>query len=96
MSFSDSQISMIPLCLDLLFKPVDFIHGKCLTECQSGLEMVRPNPGVSFWFIGLVITCLMDSESYNKLWAVVGILGLKSALNSPDSSTGLLEIVLGR
>ena len=55
--------------------------------------MVRPSLEVDFWFISLVITCLMDSGSYNKFWVVAGIPGLKSALNPTDSYTGLLEIV---
>ena len=55
--------------------------------------MVKPSPGVSFWFISLVIICLMDSISYNKLWAIAIILGLKSALNPTGSGLGLLEIV---
>ena len=55
-----------------------------------------PSPGLSFWFISLAITFLMGSGSYNKFWVVVGILGLKSALNPTDFSTGLLEIAPGR
>ena len=55
--------------------------------------MVRPGPEVSFWFISFFIIYLMDSRSYNKLWSVEGILGLKSGLFSMDSSIGLLEIV---
>ena len=80
-------------CSVLYPKLVDCIDAKCLTEFQSRLGMVMPSPEVSFWFISLVIMCLLDSESYNKFWAVARILGLKSALNLVDSSTGLLEIV---
>jgi len=54
-----------------------------------------PSPGVSFWFISLVIMCLMDSGSYNKFWAMAEIIGLKSSLKSLDSGTHLLEIVPG-
>jgi len=84
---------MRPLCLDLSFSLVDCIDAKHLIECQSRLGMVMPSLGVSFWFTSLFFMCLMDSRSYNKLWAVAEILGLKSALNSPDFGTGLLEIV---
>ena len=49
---------------------VDCIDCKCLTECQSRLEMVGLSLGVSFWFISLVIMCLMDSRSCNKFWVV--------------------------
>lgn len=93
MLLSDSYISMRPLWLNILFTPVDYIFVICLTKCQCWLGMVKPSPGVSFWFISLVIMCLMHSRSYNKLWVAVGILGLKSALNLVDSGTGQLEIV---
>lgn len=93
MPHSESQINMRSLCLDILFKPIDFIHAKCLIECQFRLGKVRPSPRVSFWFTSLVIMCLMDSRSYNNFLVVAGIIGLKSALNSLDSRTGLLEIV---
>lgn len=96
MLLSDSQISMRPLCLNLLFTPIDCIDAKCLTECQSRLEMVRSSLGVSFWFISIVIMCLMDSGGCSKFWAVAEILGLKSALNLVDFGIGVLEIVLGR
>ena len=57
--------------------------------------MDRPSLGVSFWFISLVVMCLIDSKSYNKFSAATEFLGLKSALKSLDSGTCLLEIVLG-
>jgi len=35
MLLSDSQMSMRPLCLDLLFTPVDYIFLICLMKCLS-------------------------------------------------------------
>jgi len=61
-------------CSVLYPRPVDRIDAKFLRECQSRLGMVRPSLEVDFWFISIVIMCLMDPESYNKFWAVVRIL----------------------
>ena len=71
-------------------RPVGCISVKCLIECRSWLGMIRPSLEVDFWFISIVIMCLMDPESYNKFWAVAGIFGQKSALNSADVGTGML------
>ena len=95
MILTDSHISIRPICSYLLLKLVEFIHVKCLTECQSRLGMGKPSPRVSFWFISFIIMCLMDLRSYNKFWAVVKILGLKSALNFMDSSIDMVEKVPG-
>ena len=93
-SFLSCLIGVFNHSWSLLYpRPVDCIDAKCLTECQSQLAMVSISIGVSFWFISLVMMCLMDFRSYNKLWAVAGVLGLKSALNPVDSGIGILEIV---
>jgi len=53
MLLSNSQISMGPLCLNLLFTPVEFFDSKCLTKCQSWFGMVKPSPRVSFGLLVL-------------------------------------------
>jgi len=37
MVLSDSQLSMIPLCLQLLITHVGYTFAICLTKCLSGL-----------------------------------------------------------
>ena len=88
-------IFFIHSCSILYTRPIDCIDAKCLIECQSRLGMARPSPKVIFWFISLVIMCLMDSKCYNKFWALAKILSLKSALNPVDSGICMLEIVPG-
>ena len=95
MPHSESKISMRPLCLDLLFKHVDFIHAKCLTKCQSQLGMVRPSPGSQF------LVYQSCHHVFNGFWKLQQVIGggqnsrLKNALNSLDFDIGLLEIVPG-
>lgn len=77
------------LCFVLYSFPIDCIDAKCLTQCQSQLGMVKPSPGVNFWFIILVIMSFMDYESYWGFWSMTWILGLKSGTNTRVAGTGL-------
>ena len=57
MFLSDSQLSMRPLCSDLLFTPVDYIFVICLTKCLSWLVVVQLSSYLSV-FIYIVISLL--------------------------------------
>jgi len=80
MLHNDSQMSMRPICLDLLFTPVDYILVICLMKCLSWLVGVQTIP-CSSNFICIIIPFLsFCSEGIIKLCAMSWPLGLKKWL----------------
>jgi len=77
MPHNKSQISMRPLCSDMLFTPVDYIFVICLMKCFSWLVGVQSRY-YSSKFISIVISMLSYcSEYFIPFWVVTRALGLK-------------------
>ena len=72
MVLSDSQLSMIPLCLELLFTLVDYIFVICLTKCLSWLVGVHSSL-CSRICVGIIVSMfLFISVNSMKFWATIG------------------------
>lgn len=90
MVLSDSQLSMRPLCSELLIAPIDYTFAICLTKCMSWLVGAQS----SFWkciFFSTVISILFyGSKEMVQFWEVTWALGLKKWLKSQSCwhSTG--------
>ena len=82
MLLSDSQLSMIPLCSDMLFTPVDYIFVICLTKCLSWLVGVQSRSYSSNFFLVDISLLSYYYEDVILLWAVIKPLGLKKSLKS--------------
>ena len=82
MLLSNSQISMRPLCSDLLFTPVDYIFVTCLTKCLSWIVGVQSRTCPCFCKCIIVMLCKFISESVVELWEMTWALGLKKWLKS--------------
>jgi len=85
MILSNYQISMIPLCSDMLFKLVDYIFVICLTKCLSWLVGVKSIPCHCFFKCIIFMLCKFISESVIEFWVVTWALGLKSVSNPRDA-----------
>ena len=70
MLLSDSQMSMRPLCLDLLLKPIDYIIVTCLMKCLSWLVGVQSSPCSTNCIYFLILLLYFSSESVIKSWEV--------------------------
>ncbi len=82
MLLNDSQMTMGPLCLELLFTPVDYILMICLTKWLSWLVGVNSRACSSiciYIIISLISFCF---EGFIHFLAVTWALGLKKCLKS--------------
>jgi len=89
MLLSDSQISMRPICSNMLFTPLDYIFlsylvGVCLRACSR-------------IFICIIFSLLyLYYEGVIQFFVVTWAMGLKSGSNPSNVGTTLKKIVLGR
>lgn len=80
MVLRDSQISTRPLCLKLLFTPVDYMYVICFTKCLSWLVGVWLRDFSTNFFCIIVSLLFYYFEDVIPLWAVTLALGLKKWL----------------
>jgi len=78
----DSHLSMRPLCLDLLFTPVDYIFVICLTKCMSWLVGFKSRSNSSNCIFTVISMLSYYSEGVIQFWAVAWALGLEKWLKS--------------
>jgi len=82
MLLSDSEISMIPLCLNLLLTPVDYIYVICLKKCLSWLVWVQSKACSSNCICIIIPLLYLCSEGAIYFLAVTWALGLNNWLKS--------------
>ena len=82
MSLSDYQRSMRPLCLDMLFTPVDYIFMIYLMKWLSWLVGVQSRACSSTCNYIIISMLSLCSEGCIELQAVTWALGLKKWLES--------------
>ena len=82
MLHSDSQISMRPLCLNLLFTYVDYIFVICLTKHMSWLVGVWLRASSSIYICIIVSLLSLYSEGAIQFWVVAWAMGLRKWLKS--------------
>lgn len=70
MLLSDSQISVRPLCSDLLFKAIECIFVTCLTKCVKWLVGVKPSPCSSIFICIIFLMLLFISRSFMEFLAM--------------------------
>ena len=77
MLLSDSQMSMRPLCLYLLFSSVDYIFVICLTKCLSSLVGVQSRAGSSICICIIISLLSFCSKGVIQFWVVTWALAPK-------------------
>ena len=82
MLHSDSQVSMSPLCLNMLFTLVDYIFMTCLTKRLSWVVGVWLRACLGIYICIIVSLLSLCSEGVIQFWVVTSALGLKKWLKS--------------
>lgn len=82
MPHSESQISMRPICSDLLFTLVDYIFMTCLTKCPSWLVGVQSRSYSSNCISTIIYMLSYYYEGFIQFWEVTWALDLKMWLKS--------------
>ena len=80
MLLSNSQLSMRPLCSDLLFTLVDYIFVICLTKCLSWLVRVQSRSHSSDCIYTVISLLFYCSKDVIQFWAVTWAMGSKKWL----------------
>jgi len=82
MFHSDSQISMRPLSLNMLFTLVDHIFMICLTKFMSWLVGLQLRICSSIYICIIISLLYFCYEGVIQFWAVTWALGMKRWLKS--------------